>query len=153
MALENVMWSYYDKKEFEEINDKYLPMSGEGGTRATQIVTAVNKLVYKWYNDGDVYDNTYNLEGWCNDISTFANWLAAYAGADDILSRIEKIDNRTIEENEAEYEHILKDLADRYLDMKMLDQLNTWPKVGSVYTAEGPYVFEEHEDEEDSYDW
>lgn len=153
MALENVMWSYYDKKEFEEINDKYLPMSGEGETRATQIVTAVNKLVYKWYNDGDVYDNTYNLEGWCNDISTFANWLAAYAGADDILSRIEKIDNPTIEENEAEYEHILKDLADRYLDMKMLDQLNTWPKVGSVYTCKGPYVFEEHEEEEDSYDW
>lgn len=153
MTPDNVLWSYYDKKEFEEINDKYLPMQGEGGTRATQVVTAVNKLVYKWYNDGDVYDNTYNLEGWCNDISTFANWLAAYAGADDILSRIEKIDNRTIEENEAEYEHILKDLADRYLDMETLDQLNTWPKVGSVYTAKGPYVFEEHEEEEDSYDW
>lgn len=143
----SVDWSYYDKKEFDEINDKYLPMKGEGETRATQIVTAVNKLVYKWYNDGDVYDNTYALDGWCNDISSYANWLAAYAGADDILSRISDIKTGD------EYEYILKDLADRYFNMEMLDQLNTWPKVGSVYTTEGSYVFDEHEDDEDNYGW
>ena len=54
-------WSYFDK--FETINDRYLPSQGEGETKATQVVTAVTKLVYKWYNDGDVYDNTYALEG------------------------------------------------------------------------------------------
>ena len=74
--------------------------------------------------------------------------------SNDILSRIADIDNPTIEEDEAEYEHILKDLADRYLDMETLDQLNTWTKVSSIYTCKGPYVFEEHGDEEDDeYEW
>ena len=58
-----VSWIYYDLIKFEELNKKYLPERGEGETKATQIVTALNKLIYKWYNDGDVFDNTYHLEG------------------------------------------------------------------------------------------
>ena len=45
---------YFDK--FEALVDKYMPMRGEGETAASQIVTAVNKLIYKWYNDGDVFE-------------------------------------------------------------------------------------------------
>ena len=66
-------WDYFDR--FEGIEDKYLPVQGEGETKASQIVTAVAKLVYKWYNDGDVFDNTHHLEGWANDLSDYANWL------------------------------------------------------------------------------
>ena len=71
-----VDWGYYDK--FDGINDKYLPVYSEGETKATQIVTAVNKLVYKYYNDGDVFDNTRYLSGWANDLSDYANWLYKY---------------------------------------------------------------------------
>lgn len=70
-AASSVSWSYF--RRFDEIIDKYLPASGEGENMASQIVTAVNKLIYKWYNDGDVYDNTGYLEGWANDISDYAN--------------------------------------------------------------------------------
>ena len=49
-----VDWSYFRK--FEPFNRQYLPDRGEGDTLATQAATAVTKLVYKWYNDGDVYD-------------------------------------------------------------------------------------------------
>lgn len=55
----SVDWGYFDK--FEWADEKYLPCRGEGETKATQIVTAINKLVYKWYNDGDVFDNTHYL--------------------------------------------------------------------------------------------
>jgi hypothetical protein len=92
IVKESVDWSYYDKKEFDEIDEKYLPASGEGENMASQIVLAVNKLVYKWYNDGDVYDNTYGLEGWANDLSDYANWLWRYADA-DVLMDIEKARN------------------------------------------------------------
>ena len=68
---EGVNWSYYNK--FKPINDKYLPSYGEGKNKAEQAVTVVNKLVYKWYNDGDVFDNSYYLEGWGNDLSSYAN--------------------------------------------------------------------------------
>ena len=63
-----VDWSYFDK--FDPLQDKYLPNRGEGDTIATQIVTAVAKLIYKWYNDGDVFDNTWYLDGWLNDLSS-----------------------------------------------------------------------------------
>ena len=75
--LEGVSWDYYNK--FKDINEKYLPDEGEGDTLASQIVTAINKLVYKWYNDGDVFDNVNSgLQGWANDLSSYANWLDKY---------------------------------------------------------------------------
>ena len=43
-----VEWSAFDK--FEPIIDKYMPDIGEGDSLASQMVTAVNKLIYKWYN-------------------------------------------------------------------------------------------------------
>ena len=69
----SVNWGYFDK--FEWANEKYLPRWGEGETKATQIVTAISQLVYRWYNDGDVFDNSYLLDGWCDYLPSCANWL------------------------------------------------------------------------------
>ena len=60
-----VNWNYFDK--FEEEKERYLPDRGEGETKATQIVTAVNKLIYMWYNNGDIFDNTHYLDGLFNE--------------------------------------------------------------------------------------
>lgn len=142
-----VLWSYYNK--FENVNDKYLPCRGEGDTIATQIVTAVNKLVYKWYNDGDVFDNTHGMTGWCNDLSSYANWL--YKVSDSISSILCGIDHCHCD---GEYEDLLKELADLTLNEKFLNQYN-FPKSGSIYECDGPFKFEEYEedeeDEEDDY--
>ena len=111
-----VSWEYYDDNRFQIINDMYLPVMGEGETMATQIVTAVNKLVYKWYNDGDVYDNTLYLEGWVNDLSSYANWL--YENLDIRVKRtLENIDKIYIY---GDYEDLLQDLADTLLDVNVL---------------------------------
>ena len=112
---------------------------------ATQAVTAVCKLVYKWYNDGDVYDNRI-MDGWCNDLSSYANWLAKYVDAKSILDRIFEC------YGESEYEDILKDLADEVLDETRLESLSKVPAVGSIYDCEGEYVFNEY-DEEDDEEW
>lgn len=142
----SVDWSYF--KKFEHVDDQYLPSLGEGTTMATQICTAVNKLVYKWYNDGDVFDNTYGLEGWANDLSSYANWLRRYVPESvDILDRIFDI------YNEDEYELLLKDLCDNLLDAEDIENYDKLGKVGSVYNCSGPYKFEEYsEDEEDYYE-
>ena len=149
---EGVDWNYYDK--FEEINNKYRPSSGEGETEATQAVTAVNKLVYKWYNDGDVYDNVNSgLEGWANDLSSYANWLFKYFdGVQDILKSIYELSYGDTDK----YENLLKDLSDEVLDETVLEGLNTKPKQGSIYDCDGPFEFNEGgnndwESEEDYY--
>lgn len=142
---ESVDWSYYNK--FKNILDKYMSNSGEGETMASQIVTAINKLIYKWYNDGDVYDNVNSgMQGWANDLSDYANWLDKYCKpASRILDSIYNCSN------EDEYENILKALADKCLDEKYLSTMEEKPKQGSIYNCEGQYEFEE-QDENDEWE-
>ena len=137
-------WNYFDR--FEEITDKYLPRVGEGETMATQAVTAISKLVYKWYNDGDVYDNSYAMSGWCNDLSSYANWLAKYLdGALDILADIKGCCT------DSAYELILAKLANKYLKADVLAELNKKPKCDSIYTATYVFEFIEESEEDDEY--
>ena len=139
-----VRWDYFDK--FEELNDKYLPAHGEGETKATQIVTAVCKLVYKWYNDGDVFDNTYHLDGWCNDLSSYANWLAKYTSKGSaILNKISDCWSN------GDYEDLLKELADSLLEEEYLSQQNEFEKAESIYKCSGKFKFMESCDDEE--DW
>lgn len=125
---------------------KYLPARGEGETMATQAVTAIAKLVYKWYNDGDVYDNTHYMDGWCNDLSSYANWLRRYVpGADGILDGISKCCLYD------EYEALLYNLCEMVETEEYLAELNERPKVGSIYDCDGPYKFVENDDDEDAW--
>lgn len=141
---ESVSWDYFDK--YDSITDKYLPSSGEGETMASQIVTAITKLVYKWYNDGDVFDNTYYLQGWANDLSSYANWLYMNVPKCNlILDTIENI------KTEGEYEDLLKGLTDFCFSDKIINKFKDEDKKGSIYSATGPYSFEDYEDEDE--DW
>lgn len=139
-----VNWGYYDK--FEKLIDKYMPMSGEGETKASQIVTAVNKLLYKYYNDGDVFDNTHHLEGWANDLSSYANWL--YENTKNAWKILNKI--TTCYTNE-DYEDLLKELADELLNEAYLVEQNKEEKVGTIYDCDGKFKYEEPEDDEEGW--
>lgn len=143
MKTNGVSWDYFDK--FTEIIDTYMPSCGEGETMANQICTAINKLIYKWYNDGDVYDNRYALSGWCNDLSSYANWLSKYIDAVE-LDEIKEI------MTDGAYENILKTLADKYFDAEYLAEMANKPKVGSIYDCEGGFKFADW-DEEEEEDW
>ena len=141
-------WSYFEK--FDRVNGLFLPDCGEGENKATQIVTAVNKLVYKWYNDGDVYDNTHSMTGWANDLSSYANWLHKYVPASrPILERIWEC------WQDEQYEQILADLADALMDGEDLEHEANNPKVGTIYKCYGPFRFveyEEYEEDEENED-
>ena len=131
MAVE---WDYFDK--FDDMLERYMPARGEGNTKASQIVTAVNKLIYKWYNDGDVFDNTYGLHGWANDLSSYANWLVKNTDrARAILC--------TICEYGVDYEDLLRELADVLLDAEYLETQNKIEKTGTIYSCDGIFKFEE----------
>lgn len=136
--------SWEDFDAYEEIIDKYMLPRGEGDTLASQAVTAVNKLVYKWFNDGDIYDNTYRLEGWANDLSSYANWLYKYVdGTQSILDRITEARSRE------DYEDILKALCNEVLDDGLLTELAKAEKQGSIYEEKGPFKFEWSIDDDD----
>lgn len=146
--LEPVDWSYYDR--YGSYDKILLPARGDGLTMASQAVTACCKLVYKWYNDGDVYDNTHYLEGWANDISGSANWLYKYIPeTKEILIKIKDCSGGI------EYEHILKELCDYIYQDDILNSLNQKPKIGDAYNEDGPFHYQEEYEEEyedDYYD-
>lgn len=131
-------WNDFDK--FAEILVKYLPPVGEGHTMATQISTAVSKLVYKWFNDGDVYDNTHYLKGWANDLSTYANWLYANTDCGIILERIADCGN------DDDYTRLLYSLCEA-MDEIYLQEADKISAISSVYTATGPFKFIDWEEE------
>lgn len=133
-------------EKYEAVLDKYMPASGEGETIASQIATAVNKIIYKWYNDGDVYDNVNSpMNGWANDLSSYANWLMRYIEDEevhDILCRI------AVCHTDEDYETlVLEPLADATLHDWYLEPYSKMEKVGSIYKCEGPFEFEEELDE------
>lgn len=124
-----VEWEYFDK--FEQILDKYLPDSGEGETKATQIVTVVNRIIYRWYNDGDIFDNTYIMDGQCDLLPSCANWLRKNTDSEEILDKIKDC------RDDGGYENILKELADKLLNEKYLEEENKIEKVDSIYDCDG----------------
>lgn len=142
-----VKWSYYHK--FDELNEEYLPYKGEGKTKATQIVTCVNKLVYKWYNDGDVFDNTKHLDGWWNDLSSYANWLYYYVD-EETQGILDKVYDCY---NDSDYEDLLKELADKLLDEEFLAKQDKIEKMFTIYDCDGKFKFVELNDEEDEDDY
>ena len=53
-----------DRAKFNEFFDKYVPINGSADTLGGEIVRAINRIVYRYYNDGDTVDrycgNEYN---------------------------------------------------------------------------------------------
>lgn len=149
-SSEKITGSTYSWSDFEEFNralDTYMPSSGEGDTMASQVCTAVAKLIYKWFNDGDVFDNTHGLEGWANDLSSYANWLYKYVPQSKmILERVYRC------YTEDDYTSLLWDLAEATLDLEDVSALEDKPKQGSVYDCEGPFEFRDYDDDDDEYD-
>lgn len=132
----------------QELIEKYLPSMGDGDNQATQAVTALCKLTYKWFNDGDVYDNHYYLQGWANDISGSANWLYNNIPiTQSLLMEIKYI------HSEKEYEELLDELENVVLKEELLAELEKKSKVGSAYNEHGPFSFDDSidEDDEDEY--
>lgn len=145
----SVNWSYYDNEKFDKLDEKYLPCSGEGETKATQIVTCVNKLIYKWYNDGDVFDNTRHLKGWMNDLSSYANWLYYYVD-EETQKILDKVYDCC---NDSDYEDLLKELADKLLDEEFLEKQDKIGKMFTIYDCDGKFKFVELEEDEYEDEW
>lgn len=59
-----------EKKVNEELFNKYVPVCGKAATLGGEILRAINRIVYKFYNDGDttvhyyssIYNHSYGAE-------------------------------------------------------------------------------------------
>lgn len=129
-----------DRAKFNEFFDKYVPINGSANTLGGEIVRAINRIVYRYYNDGDTVDRYCGNE--YNHLRACDTFLKTYCPAYHSLSNI----------NELEYE---KHLCDRL--KKVFDYLVANPNVFEIANsidciANAPYEPWEYDDEED-YDY
>jgi len=141
---------YYalNEKKKDDVIEKYMPRNGEGETKASQVVTAMNKLIYKWWNDGDVFDNTKGLKEGCNDLSSYANWLYIHTteNARAIMDTVYDC------KNDDDYDVLLNNLGDELLlNTELLKEYEKMDKEGTIYKCNGMFKFEQPVDDED--DW
>lgn len=143
----NNSWNEFDK--FEKINS-YLVDSGEGDTLANQIATSVSKIIYRYYNDGDIYDNqqpmgSIDVENAMEGLSSYANWLAQHIdGMEQILEQIRFV------QNDHDYINILYKMAE--LAESLIDDYKDSPKEDSVYNCDGEFDIIDYYDTEDTWE-
>ena len=58
------------KKEWAAMEDRLMPVSGKAETVAGEIIRAVDRIWYRWYNDGDKINVGYGKET-CNGTARF----------------------------------------------------------------------------------
>jgi hypothetical protein len=141
--MEKQIHTWDDFEKFDNITKPYFVSEGEGKTKASQLVIALCKLIYRWFNDGDVYDNSV-LEGWCNDISDEGNWI--YKNFSEVQPLMEKVHSYLTND---EYTELLYSLAETLLTAENLERLAQEPTKGTIYDCEGPFEFNEYEEEDD----
>jgi len=51
-----------DDKFYNELEDKYMPACGKSKTLGGEIIRAMSRIIYKYYNDGDTVDRYYSSQ-------------------------------------------------------------------------------------------
>lgn len=149
--VENLCESFnVSTPNFEAVTDEYMPRSGEGDNKLTQLLVAANKIIYRWYNDGDVIDSSTGLS-LGDDISGSANWIDKY-----MPSLAKSFKNVYDSFNDDTYEKTViipfEKTLEKYFSTEDWKKLLSEPKVGNAYRESGEYYWEFPDDEEEYYE-
>ena len=130
-------YGYFDR--FDEVLYIYRPKTiRQGETKATQLAVAIKILIFEWYEENGVYDNTELVKYSGINLTNYANWIYNnYPESRQILDRVYTIYHA------AGYDMILKDLADKFLDKDFLSKEHKKPACGSIFETKGKFKFKD----------
>ena len=136
-------------KELEDRNeplyDKLVPGQGDAETVEGEMLRAINRIAYRFYNDGDKYFEYYGTEtaGPAHSFLVNANH--------PLRSAMRKILDEP--SGDASYERMIKDALDMILDyIESRRGKYTKNTLGGIYDYEPEFEEEEEEDDYDNYD-
>ena len=132
-----------DNKEFEALFDQYVPDEGHADTVGGELIRAVNKIVYRYYNDGDRVGVGYGNET-CNPAARF---IETNTKLEPLASKL--WDYRPNEE----YEKVLADLMQETIKICKEDNLFNKPNTDDMNNYTDPIDSKWEEDEEEWYDY
>ena len=154
--LNGDLWSKYEK-ELSALFEELVPPMGKCESKAGELVRAVNRIIYRFFNDGDHIGVGYGKET-CNPAARFLHC----EGSENLQKVIEYLWG---ERDEDEYEALLDDLGAAVIEMleehpelrneptkDMFDYYDRNEDVDDEDWEEEEYD-EEDDDEEDDEDW
>ena len=137
-------------KELEDRNEplwkELVPGSGKAETVEGEMLRAINRMVYRFYNDGDKYFEGYGAE----------TAGPAHAFLIDANHPLKSAMNKILDEpsGDASYERMLKDALDMILDHIESKQGKYTPNnVGDMFDYDSYFEDEEEDDDDYTYDY
>lgn len=135
------------EKQIEELTHKYMSDEGKCETVAGEILRAYNRIVYRYYNDGDVAGEGYGRE----TVNPAVRYLFSQLRDMKQLFEINRYDN-AIYYNGNDYEAILEKLG-----FMILEHFKKHPEKFTAKNYEDMWDYKEKcdvdADDEDEDDW
>lgn len=97
---------------FEHLFDTLVPDSGKCDTLAGEIVRAINKIEYRWFNDGDRFNEDYGIET-CGQSALFL----ANIEVDDEKPFMDILLHVDVDNDDLAYERLIEELKDEASDL------------------------------------
>ena len=134
----------------EPLFDKLVPVQGKAETLEGEMLRAINRMVYRYYNDGDKYYEGYGAETAGPAVSFLVNAVHPLRSE---MSRI--MDGKILSDNE--YENMLKEALGLILDyIEGKEGEYTKNTQGEIFDYESEYeddddYYDDYEDDDDYY--
>lgn len=132
------------EKRNEALYDKLIPSQGSADTVEGEILRAINRIIYRYYNDGDYYYEGYGTETAGPAHSYLVNSKSS------ISSNLNRIFN---ESRDKEYEQMLNKALGLILDYieKHEAEGHSEPNSEDLFDYESEFKDEEEDDDWDDY--
>lgn len=133
-------------KRNDVLFDKLVPGSGDSETVEGELIRAINRIIYRWFNDGDYFYQGYGIEtaGGAHSFLTTSKQIPF-----DLQSTLTSIFDKAVGAPEDGYERLIKFALE-----KVVDHVEATPEDEYTKLDRGMFDFEpeyEEEEEEDDY--
>ena len=133
-------------KRNDVLFDKLVPGSGDSETVEGELIRAINRIIYRWFNDGDYFYQGYGIEtaGGAHSFLITSKQIPF-----DLQSTLTSIFNKAEGAPEDGYERLIKFALE-----KVVDHVEATPEDEYTKLDRGMFDFEpeyEEEEEEDDY--
>ena len=133
------------EKRNQKLFDKLVPGSGASETVEGELMRAINRLVYRWYNDGDKFWQGYGAEtaGPAHSFLVNSNQIEF-----PLQSTLTSTFSKAVGASDEAYERLIKFALE-----KVIDHVEATPEDDYIPLDREMFDFEsEYEDEEEDYD-
>lgn len=137
------------EKRNQKLFDKLVPGSGAAETVEGELMRAINRLVYRWYNDGDYFYKGYGAEtaGPAHSFLTNSNQIPF-----ELQTTLESTFNKAMGANEDGYENLIKFALEKVVDHVEATPEDEYTKLDKeMFDFESE--FQDEEDYDDDYDY